>query len=161
MLEAITLFGEKKMQVPSILSRLVLIIAILITGCAAPEAVRKKASTILNDKCLELFAGGGNRSYQHFTQAMDGGDKSTSFALVIGSDGRQACGWAHHGEVKNARGCEMFCKDIYTHEEIDAMALKRCEDYKQSANIDNNCKIYARENNIVWGKEDSKNLDFE
>ena len=127
-------------------------------GCAAPEAVRKEASLTLIGDCKKIFLDGSVGHYQYISQAVD---KSTSFALAIGSNGNQVCGWSSWKALREARGCEFFCEDDYTHEELDTLAIVSCEQARKGTGIKKGCKVYARGNEIIWGKEDAKNLDFE
>ena len=137
------------------------ICSLFLFSCAAPEAVRKEASNVLIGECLDIFLDSTvGYYYQYMTQA--GGDKTTSFALAYDTKDSQACAWAHWGEMSEGKECSFRCKEEFTYEELDALAIDRCEEFRKSkTSIKSQCKTYARGNNIVWGKEDASSIDFE
>ena len=46
-------------------------------------------------------------------------------------------------------------------EQVDALALAKCEKLRKRNGVKSQCKIFAQGNNIVWNKQKAENLDFE
>ena len=140
-------------------------------GCAAPEAVRKEASLTLNGTCKELFLSSDMHAYQNNVQfglsPLSGNflEHACSFSLSIADNGNQVCGWACSGEVWAGKECNAGCWNEHTSAEIDALAMGGCEKMRQqsqgSTPTNNSCKIYARDNNIIWNKKSYESLELE
>jgi len=123
-------------------------IIILIQGCVASQAVKEEVETVLVGDCKELFLTSAMHGYQYNT----GMGMEMTFALAITDDGAQYCGWASALGVFESKSCSFGCKA--TPEEIDALAISYCEANRMklvgSGHTNRTCKIYARNNNIVW-----------
>jgi len=135
-------------------------------GCAAPEAVRKEASLTLNGTCKELFLDSSGRAYQHMSQSLTiSQEHGCSFALSIADNGNQVCGWSCSLDVWEGKECNAGCWNEHTSAEIDALAMGGCEKMRQqsqgSTPTNNSCKIYARDNNIIWNKKSYESLELE
>ena len=123
-------------------------------GCAsAPKAVKDEATKTLYGSCLDLFL-----SSMYQMKIVE-----TVFALAYDTKDNQACGYAWITELYDGKDCVFDCKEKTTSAEVDAMAIGRCEDYKKriGSNVKAQCKVFARNNDIVWGKEDASAIDFE
>jgi hypothetical protein len=127
---------------------------ILLVGCAAPQHVVRQASEVLVGNCKELFLSERNGGYQHVAQIHLNG--KAVFAIAI-EKGQQKCGMArssfdlpHQGNAFANPG------SVAGWEQLEVIAISRCE---QSSNIVKvPCKIYARNNDIVWGKNSEINF---
>jgi len=129
------------------MKKLFLVLIIFLVGCSAPEAVRKEAELYLPKNCVDIL---DSDAYQ---SAM----VETSLVVALDNQNSYFCTWAHGGEVARARGCAFTC---FTQEQVDALALAKCEIKKPDA-VKSQCKIFAQGNNIVWKKQKAENLDFE
>jgi len=127
---------------------LLLIIFIMLSSCAAPGPVKEKAQNILSGACYNLFVDNGVGSYQMcthqftqhcvFTLAMDKSDRAS-----------QVCSFARGSELLD-EFCLVGCSP--TNAQVEALAVKRCEEFKAKSAIKNDapCKIFAINNDIVW-----------
>jgi len=140
-------------------------------GCSAPEVVRKEASLTLSGVCKKMFLAGFHPfEYQYMSEQIGWSqDHGCSFALSIDKDDRlkQACGWASIFDANAGHRA--------TPEEVDAVALTRCEGMREKKYKNNtwaastestainglSCEIFARDNNIIWQKKSHENLELE
>jgi hypothetical protein len=117
-------------------------------GCAAPQQVVEQASKILIGECKELFLSQKNGGYQHVAQIHANGKAVFAFAQ---ENGLQKCGMARSGFDLPAQG-KLFETPGSSSgwEQLEVIAISRCE--QQSSSIKTSCKVFARNNEIVWGK---------
>lgn len=137
------------------------LVILLLWSCSASLAVKEKAQQTLNGVCYELFTESGLNSYQICANPINPMVKlRCAFALSLEKDGSQFCGKATGLELNDP-----YClKDCHpTWEQIEALALARCEAEKKSRNITNtnSCKIYARNNEIIWNGSQSGDIKFQ
>ena len=61
--------------------------------------------------------------------------------------------------------CFAGCWNEGTSAEIDALAMGRCEKMRQQSQgsnpTKNSCKVFARDNNIIWNKKTYESLELE
>ena len=125
---------------------------LVVGGCAAPGAVKTEAAHTLNGSCLELFSSGSLGGYQHVAHQIAG---KAVFALgVDAKTGRQWCGI---GRSNTDVGSQAFgpAGSSVTWEQVEAIAIARCNSVSGGAV---SCKVFARNNDILWGKE--KDVEF-
>lgn len=132
----------KKMKI-----RAALIASLILTlsGCAAPAHVQKQASEILTGACLAMFLEQGPYKYQ---AAANMG--RAAFAVAIDpTSGQMVCGKAtnYYGDVADGLFISLPPMD-----RLEAVAIKRCEQIKPST-LKAPCRLYAKGNDIVWGKD--------
>ncbi len=126
----------------------ILAISSLLAGCAAPPQVVEQASKILLGECKELFLSQKNGGYQHVAQIHANG--KAVFALAQ-ENGSQKCGMARSGFDLPAQGKFFETPGNSSGwEQLEVIAISRCE--QQSSAIKSSCKVFARNNEIVWGK---------
>jgi hypothetical protein len=136
-----------KITIPIILSSL-----LFISGCAAPGPVKEKAASILQGRCFEWFTG---YAYQH-----DAAIYNLVLAYTEDSAG-YSCGNARVDEVSD----DFFGdKNLTGWPRAEAVAIARCEGpsrprynikiEKPGQEIKTPCKIFSRNNDIVWGKNE-------
>jgi hypothetical protein len=131
----------------------ILILILILTGCAAPGPVKEKANNILKPVCYEKFIDNSLGSYQHFAHQF-----SPKVVFAYAEDASSyVCGDAYWGELVDNM-CLVGCSPTWS--QIEALALSRCESAK-SPSFDKKkpCKLFARNNEIVWEeykKEDAK-----
>ena len=123
------------------MKKLLLLIIFIVSGCATPGPFPKeKAALFLKGACYQLFIG----AYQSYTNIL--WIPKAAYALSADSNGAQSCAMAWRREVTDD-----FWTEDASWEKIEALALSRCEDYKLKNNTSSSpCKIYARNNEIVW-----------
>jgi hypothetical protein len=131
-----------------------LLISILLVGCAAPEAVKKEASSQLNSICYKLFTDGGIDSYGHCNLSQQW---KNSCAFAYAYDGKRgACGWVSATRLRDDM-CLFDC--LPTKTELGASAIAICQEMADKNRINASCKIYAFDYDIVYGK--TENVDFQ
>jgi len=148
-----------------------LLLLILMVGCAVPEAVRKEASLTLHGACKEMFFDNSPNGYQQVSQLnrnpimLNFLEHSCSFALSMDANGNQSCGWGSASAVWSGKECFAGCWNEGTSAEIDALAMGRCEKMRQQSQgsnpTKNSCKVFARDNNIIWNKKTYESLELE
>lgn len=117
-------------------------------GCAAPPQVVEQASKILIGECKELFLSQKNGGYQHVAQIHANG--KAVFAIAQ-ANGLQKCGMARSGFDLPAQGKFFDTPGSSSGwEQLEVIAISRCE--QQSSAVKSSCKVFARNNEIVWGK---------
>jgi hypothetical protein len=124
---------------------LLLLLALLLAGCAAPGAIKEKATSFLKGPCLDLFNKGWPFGYQHFAHQFRA---RAVFAYADVSAGT-VCGTASQHDVIDPKW-----------EFVETLAIARCEEAKKTLNSPNEapCKIFARNNEIVIDKNEIINL---
>ena len=130
-----------------------ILIIFIVSGCAAPGHIKEEAQKVLNGECLEIFLNGTpNQGYQYQAQSPAAGNPVFAFAKLKGGGG--VCAKADDLWDLPAQNCKGF-NCAHPWEEIEAVALARCEVYLKKIEPDSaaRCKIYARGNNIVWDKD--------
>jgi hypothetical protein len=135
-----------------------LILFVCLTGCSASLAVKEKAQQTLNGECYELFTKSGIGTYQQCSNAL--ANVRCAFALSIEKNNSQFCGYATRMELNDGL-CLKDC--TATWEQIEALALTRCEAMKKSHNSTNTnaCKVFARNNEIIWNGSQSGDIKFQ
>ena len=130
---------------------LVLLSISSISGCAAPTATRVQAAGVLRGECLKLFTDGSLGSYQHVTHQLMG---KVVFALGVDPDtGTQRCGIGRSYMDAGQRVAGFGSPATW--EQLEAVAIARCE---ASATSRAPCRVFARNNEIVWNIK--RDLDF-
>ena len=118
--------------------------------CSAPPKVTNEVSQFLTGDCLALFLDSGLYRYQHLSQIIGG---RAVFALSDGPSG-QFCAYAtnNYKDVK-----EKHLKFLQFWEKLEVVAIARCEKIKPVGAMP--CKIFARNNQIVWNRNIKPTLD--
>jgi hypothetical protein len=134
---------------------LLLLIIFIVSGCAAPGPVKEKAASFLKGACYEKFVDGSLGGYQHYANMLY--KPKVAFALSDDKSGAQICAFAWRREVTDD-----FWTEDASWEKIEALALSRCEDFR----LKNNgsaapCKIYTRNNEIVWDQYKNENYKMQ
>lgn len=120
----------------------------ILSGCATPPQVVNEAQKYLRGECLELFTSQKLGGYQHVAQVHAQG--KAVFAMAE-SNGLQKCGLARSGFDLPTQGSIFQTPGGSSGwEQLEAIAISRCEEKTRS--IKSPCKIFARNNDIVWGK---------
>ena len=96
---------------------------------------------IRNPKCLEIFLGFG---YQRYTHALVLRPDVTVVVFALGED--------ETGNHQSCAAVDWRMVGIADHDQLVAMAIARCNEFGARWGI--NCKLFAVENEIVWGKEE-------
>ena len=100
---------------------------------------------IRNPKCLEIFLGFG---YQRYTHALWLGRAfRPDTILVVFALGEDETG--NHQACASVSALQVGVSDP---DKLAAMAIARCNEFGARWGI--NCKLFAVENEIVWGKEE-------
>ena len=128
--------------------------SLFILGCAAPGQVKEKAASTLQGKCYDIFVDSSHMGYQHCAHQI-----STKCAFALSKDkndpGKQVCSTALWWELIDNL-CVINCKPTQT--QVESLALSRCEALRdKNGSFNEPCKIFARNNEIIW--EDSKKED--
>jgi hypothetical protein len=140
------------MKKSSLISILIIFIA---SGCAAPGPLKEKAASFLRGACYDKFVESGWYSYQHLANMPI--NPKVAYALSADSNGAQSCGAAWRREVTDD-----FWTEDASWEKIEALALSRCEDFRLKNNASSSpCKIYARNNEIVWDQYKNENFKMQ
>jgi hypothetical protein len=125
-----------------------------LSGCAAPGHVKEKASTLLTPFCYKMFTDTGLGSYQHCNIQV-----ASKCAFVISQDvnENQVCSYTNGNIELRDDLCLFDCNPTWA--QVEAVALTKCEEYKKKNNATNYgvCKIFAKQNEIIW--EDYKKTD--
>jgi hypothetical protein len=120
----------------------------MVAGCATPPQVVNEAQRYLRGECLELFTSQKMGGYQHIAQVHVQG--KAVFAMAE-SNGLQKCGVARSSIDLPAQGSIFQTPGSASGwEQLEAIAISRCEEKTRSIKVP--CKIFARNNEIVWGK---------
>ena len=120
-----------------------------LAACAAPQHVQDEASMYLKGKCLETFLAGGPFSYQQRVAATrlgeyKDGEPYVAMVFALGED-----------ETGNHQACASVSAlqvGVSDPDKLAAMAIARCNEFGARWGI--NCKLFAVNNKIVWGKEE-------
>lgn len=125
-------------------------IFLILSACSAPPKVANKVSKFLRGDCLALFLDSGMYRYQHLSQAPAG---RAVFALSDDASG-QFCGYAtnNYKDVK-----ESTFEILAPWDKLEVVAIARCEKVKPVGA--KSCKIFARNNKIVWTLNIKSTLD--
>jgi len=132
----------------------ILTIVLMLYGCAASPIVTEKVGNSLKGACKELFLKGGIGSYQHTATVHING--KAVFALAEDSSGAQKCSYARSGFDLGTTAILETPGSASGWEQLESIAIARCE--AVASPVKAPCKIYARNNNIVWGNKNE--IDF-
>lgn len=132
------------------LYRFFIVLTLFIASCAAPLATKDEASKYLQGSCLQLFLNGNSTGYQHVVNRPF--NNEAVFAMAISNDGRQKCAMARNLHEINTYGLTGDFKGENLYAALETVAIARCESLNAGENF-SRCKIFARQNNIVWSKE--------
>lgn len=104
--------------------------------------------------CYDLFTANGMWDYQ-----WDCNDLSAKciFALAKDNNGKQACAFIRHTELQNN---SMIVLDGATQTQLEAGAVARCENFRRQNNVDSACKVFAKNNEIVWEDFKERKIEF-
>ena len=132
-----------------------ILIIFIVSGCAAPGQVKNQAKNIMGDgPCYNLFTANGMWDYQ-----WDCNDLSARciFALAKDNNGKQACAFMRHTELQNN---SMIVLDGATQTQLESGAVARCENFRKQNNVDSACKVFAKNNEIVWEDFKDRKIEF-
>lgn len=125
----------------------------ILSSCSAPKIVAETANKDLSSACRAIFLDSGYFRYQHVANAPLGGRA----VLALSDDPQygQSCAWARGGmgDVQDS-ALDM----AIAWEKIEFVAIARCEAAKP-ANVKTPCKVYSRNNKIVWRDTRQTGLD--
>ncbi len=124
---------------------------LVLTGCAAPAAIKSESSRYLRGSCLNIFLNDKIYQYQHVAQAPLG----RAVLAVSDSSQGQFCAWSsnRHWDVQD----EML-KTSVEWSKLEAVAIARCEGVKPQ-NVREPCRVFSRNNEIVWKKAAKSGLE--
>ena len=118
-----------------------------LVSCAAPKQTVEQASKILTGECKALFLSERNGGYQHVAQIHVNG--KAVFAIAQ-ENGFQKCGMARSNFDLPTQGKFFETPGSSAGwEQLEVIAISRCE--QQSTIVKTSCKVFARNNEIVWG----------
>lgn len=124
---------------------------LILTGCAVPPDVDKQAKMYLTGECYQMFATSAPNSYQHYARV-----GQVAFALASDGPGLpQACGRASDRWNDLPNG---FIFSNTPMDQLEAVAIARCEQFRVQMGIKSPCRTFARNNDIVWGRAMSKGM---
>lgn len=129
---------------------LIILVSMIVMGCAASESVRQEAQMYLKGACLDMFLASGPGKYQYVANSPTG---RAAFALAS-DGGLQSCGMATNMSWDVADSLLISLPNV---DKVEALAIQRCEKAK-SASIKTPCRTFARGDQIVWGKATSKGM---
>ncbi len=120
-----------------------IIISSVLVGCSTPPQALPKIENFLVGNCRALMTSTNVLDYQYTVQSPLG---KGVFAIAI-EGGNQVCGTAtvRDGETDWGR--------------LEVLALSRCEERKKQTSIKENCKVFARNFEIVWAEKKKYGLE--
>ena len=121
-----------------------LYLILALSGCATPPPFQIEAEKQLNSECLGMFLDSGVGRYQYAARSRT---SRAVFALASDAAG-QSCGMAIT-MASDIIDSAFF--SLPNTDRLDAVAIQRCEQRKAAA-IKAPCRVFARGNQIVWGK---------
>ena len=119
------------------------IVVLFLTACSTPESAMPKLKEYLGYQCFEMMTKPGLNGYQYISQHPAG---RGVFALAIGN-GYQVCAFSTTRE------------GIRDWNDLEVLALGRCEDARKAAGINSTCKVFARGFDIVWDKKKTHGME--
>jgi hypothetical protein len=115
----------------------------LISGCSTPPQAIPKIERFLVGNCRALMTSTGVYDYQYTVQSPLG---RGVFAMAY--DGKtQVCGTATVRDGERDWG------------RLEVLALSRCEERKKNSSLTANCKVFARDFEIVWEEKRKYGLE--
>jgi hypothetical protein len=126
------------------MKKIILILILFTYGCAAPQIVKEKASSILSPVCYDLFTDSGLLRYQNLAHQFRG-----KAVFAYGKDNAgSVCAYASISEAPDLYS--LFDPPKWS--TIETLALGKCEAKRKEGGLVNSpCKVFARNNEIVWG----------
>ena len=121
------------------------LISILLNGCATPSAIKEQASTTLSPACYDLFTDGSLFRYQQLTNQFNA---KVVFTYTQDPNGSM-CAYASKMDTPEFNGT----LTEVPWSSVETVALSRCEEKRRSTQIKTPCEVYARNNDILWGKK--------
>jgi hypothetical protein len=120
-----------------------IIFSSVLASCSTPPQALPKIERFLVGNCRTLMTSTNVLDYQYTVQSPLG---KGVFAIAI-EGGNQACGTAtvRDGETDWGR--------------LEVLALARCEERKKNSSIKANCKVFARNFEIVWAEKKKYGLE--
>lgn len=125
---------------------LFLLSTIIFFGCATPSAVKEQAASTLSAECYAIFTDGSLFRYQQLTHQLYA---KVVFTYAQDSNG-SVCAYASKMDTPEFNGtlAEVPWSSVET------VALSRCEDRRRSTQVKSPCEVFARNNDLIWGKKE-------
>lgn len=119
----------------------ILFLSLIATGCSAPLALKDEAAIHLQGSCLDMFL---HPQYQTLAQSL-----GTQAAFALATDGKShACAISLSSKDKIDKSLGVKKANEY----YEALAIERCEEARIKIGLTAPCRIFARNNEIVWRK---------
>ena len=129
---------------------LILLISILLNGCATPSAIKEQAATTLSPSCYAIFTDGSLFHYQQLTHQFNA---KVVFTYAQDPNG-SVCAYASKMDTPEFNGT----LGEVPWSSVETVALSRCEDRRRNTQVKSPCEVFARNNDLIWGKREDIKL---
>jgi hypothetical protein len=118
---------------------------IILSACATPQHIKEQAANILSPACYATFTDGSLLRYQQLTHQINA---KVVFAYATDENG-YVCAYASKVEAPEVH--DLVGEVPWS--SVETIALSKCEDKRRTTNVKSSCKVFARNNDILWDKK--------
>lgn len=123
---------------------LIALVSVLLNACATPSIIKEQAAATLSPACYETFTDGSLFRYQQLTHQFNA---KVVFTYAQDPNG-YVCAYASKMDTPEFNGT----LGEVPWSSVETVALSRCEDKRRTTKIVSPCEVFARNNDIIWGK---------
>ena len=124
---------------------LISLFATILSACATPQHIKEQAASVLSPACYATFTDGSPFRYQQLTHQFNA---KVVFAYATDENG-YVCAYASKMDTP---AFNSITEEI-TWGAVETIALSKCEDKRITTKVKSSCKVFARNNDIVWDKK--------
>jgi hypothetical protein len=124
--------------------------ATILSACATPQHIKEQAANVLSPACYATFTDG---SLFHYQQLVHQFNAKVVFTFATDENG-YVCAYASKMDTPEFNGT----LSEVPWSSVETVALSRCEDKRRTTKINSPCEVFARNNDIIWGKKEDIKL---
>lgn len=124
---------------------LISLFASILSACATPQHIKEQAASILSPACYATFTDGSLLRYQQLTHQLNA---KVVFAYATDENG-YVCAYASKVEAPEIH--DLVGEVPWS--SVETIALSKCEALRVTTKVKSSCKVFARNNDIVWDKK--------
>jgi hypothetical protein len=124
---------------------LMFLFATILGACATPQHIKEQAANVLSPSCYATFTDGSLFRYQQLTHQFNA---KVVFVYATDENG-YVCAYASKAEAPEVH--DLVGEVPWS--SVETIALSKCEDLRRTTKVKSSCKVFARNNDILWDKK--------
>lgn len=119
--------------------------AAILSACATPQHIKEQAANVLSPACYATFTDGSLLHYQQLTHQFNA---KVVFVYATDENG-YVCAYATKFEAPEAH--DLVGEIPWS--SVETIALSKCEALRITTKVKSSCRVFARNNDILWDKK--------